>query len=176
MTAALPNSRPSRVTPSCESLDEAHAAARCAADPPPCALKLFDDVPRGCLVHHASDDSAAPLIRAGEIAIVDPSDRRFVEVPGLFLICWASRGPERYATRRFSFALREVHAGRPPNDDLWWASPYNRPRSRAAVERDLSLSRSIAVSDGLLSAVDMIDQVVGRVIGIYAPSRMGDPS
>lgn len=172
MTAALPASRPPRVTPSRETLDQAHAAA----DPPPGALKLFDAVPRGCLVHAAADGAAEPLIRAGEIAIVDPFDRRFVEVPGLFLICWASRGPERYATRRFSFALREVHAGRPPNDDLWWASPYNRPRSRAAVERDLSLSRSIAASDGPLSAVDMIDQVVGRVVGIYAPSRVGDPS
>jgi len=170
MTAALPPSRPPRFPPSRGSLAEAHAAA----DPPPGALKLFDAVPRGCLVHVAADGSAEPLIRVGEIVIVDPSDRRFVEVPGLFLICWASRGPERYATRRFSFALREVHPGRPPNDDLWWASPYNRPRSRAAAERDLAMARSIAVSDGPLSAVDMIDQIVGRVVGIYAPSRSGE--
>lgn len=101
--------RSPRFQPSRGSLAKSYAAARLAADPPPGALRLFDTVPPGHLVLYAPDDAAAPLIQAGEIAIVDPEVCDFFVSDGLSMVAWGRRSEVQYGRARTSYVLREVH-------------------------------------------------------------------
>lgn len=165
--------RPPRFPPARGSLAEAWAAARSDTGAPDGALRLFDTVPPGHLVHHASDDGAAPLIRAGEIAVIDPNVCDFFrEEGGLYLICWGRRLQEKYGRAQLRFALHEVHRSK-HNHEHRYASPTGRARSKEEAVRQ-ALTGRIRLSDGPYSEQAMADVVIGRVVGIYAPSHRGD--
>lgn len=132
-------------------------------DAPSPVLELFEDltkVPARYIVHAASDNSNAPLIRHGEIVVVDTGGACvtggwYPTEGGLFLIeyCSPPLSCERYARRSRSIVQTFTdRRGR------WWAGSLRR-----GVQ-----GRAIICADGPYSDENALaDKLIGRVIGLY---------
>lgn len=133
------------------------------------AFIVFDRPPAGCIPFVVNNDDTAPLLRLGDIALVDTTDRDLA--------------PDLFAVRSLdgSVALRELW---PMSVDFhlngtvepgrgWFLAAYNRPRSeaewRAAFDRGSRISGGFAdgpYSETGRSASALSARIVGRVIGI----------
>lgn len=135
-----------------------------ALEPGMVALEIFDHVPSWAIVHAARDDSTAPLIMAGEIAIVESSGVRGGIIPergALYLIEWVS--PPSVYTQLRECRTRAIVQAREHQKGGWYASPY---RSR--------VGNRIFCADGpYRDKLDLGEKLLGRVVGIYGPSRRG---
>jgi hypothetical protein len=127
------------------------------------ALKLFHQVPGWAIVHAARDNRNSPLIRKGEIAIVK-SDGMNGVLPaegGLFLIEYASIPMARYERCR---RTRDIVQTIKNACGHWCATSIRR----GMVDGELH------TMDGPYREMDdLADKLIGRIVGIYAPSMIG---
>ena len=83
------------------------------------ALPLFGSCPAGCQLHIETTEANDPHIRAGEFAVIDPTDCEPVHGE-LFLVRW-NGGSCSIMQTNFRKFFR--------NGPLWMMDPLNRPRS-----------------------------------------------
>lgn len=143
------------------------------------AFVVFDTLPAGCIPFLVTDERTAPLLRPGDVAVIDTSERSPAEHE-LSLIRWndgrttiveAWTQPGRY--------------GCGPNGEMidtrcWYVAAYDRPRTNAhwceAIEaRPLRWG----FADGPYAtegphAGALSRKLVGRVVGILEP-RFAEP-
>lgn len=132
---------------------------------PEIKLEIFASVPGWAIVHAAQDDRSAPLIREGEVAVVEADGFGGVipEDGGLYLIeyvspphCRPPYGRER-RTRQIVQTVKGRHGG-------WWARPYVQQTPGGGI---------IVCSDGpYRDEIAMAEKILGRVVGIYRPRHM----
>ena len=159
---------PPRIAPSKHSLAAAYSAL--TAEPPERGLQLLDHVPFGHNICLARDAGMAPLIRPGDVVIYDTStsvpedDQLFViEYPGM------RGGRPGGPTER---VIVEVFSKTINGDETWWTTSLRRPRS-AADHRRLERQRIFHCSDGPWNIEQIMDRLIGRVVGIL---RQGETS
>lgn len=131
------------------------------------AMPVFDKLPDGCSVRLVCDDRCEPLFHAGEFVVVDPSQCKPIN-HALFVIEHGGR-QEASIVQVWNRADRD-ELGKPCLD--WWTGPYNRPRSREAVEGLANQHRRIVCIDGPYASTGkhagyLASKLRGRVIGIY---------
>jgi hypothetical protein len=124
------------------------------------SLELFHKVPGWAIVHAARDNSNAPLIRCGEIVVVE-SDGAAGWIPvedRLFLIEYVSQPQAEHEPVR-----RSRNIIKPFKDRLgrWFASSV----------RQGMVGNTIYVSDGPYQDPCALGaKLIGRVAGLYVPS------
>ncbi len=129
----------------------------------PIALELFnrlDRLPSTYFVHLAHDNRNAPLIRDGEVVVIDQGGAAqggwYPTEGGLFLIEHRSEptgGYDRYP--RFQ---REVVQTYCDDQGKWWTAPLARG------------GRTLYLSDGpYRDELALADKLIGKVIGLYVP-------
>ena len=133
------------------------------------ALEPFPDLrnlPHSYIVHRATDDRNAPLIKNGEIVVVDlgsvyTTGGWLPREGGLFLIEYTSdpASYERYARRSRSIVQTFTD---------------QRGRWCAGSTRRGIQGREFFVADGPYPDEQMLaDKLIGKVVGIYAPQAGG---
>ena len=127
------------------------------------SLELFGQVPSWAVVHAARDNRNAPLIRRGEIAIVE-SDGAGGWIPtdgGIFLIEYVSLPQARYERVRRSREIVKTFLD-------------SRGQWRAGSLRQGIIGNTIYVSDGPYDDPNELSaKRIGRVAGLYLPSLAG---
>lgn len=130
------------------------------------ALEVFPDLaalPNSYIVHAATDQHNAPLIRRGEVVVVDTGGAFvtggwYPTEGGLFLIeyCSPPDACERYA-RRSRQIVQTFTDGR----GRWWAGSL-----RCGLHRG-----GLICSDGPYDdELALADKLIGRVVGLYRQS------
>lgn len=133
--------------------------------PFPAKLPEFDTCPEGMGEHYIEDGSAYPLVRPGEVAIFDPSQREPANA-GLFVLEWSNGTRNALETN-----LRPISRD---GEEMWFVDPVNRPPSKAALERRLQQGMHggpMFASDGPYFEDRLRERIVGRVVGVLAPQR-----
>lgn len=132
-------------------------------------LEVFTSVPPWAIVHSAADNRNAPLIGAGEVAVIESSGQTgWYPVNGvLFLIEYIApaRGYER--ERRTRDIVETRRSSRDP--DKWYAAGLAAPRTHSEGMRQLSRTRTLYCVDGPYDEQTLADRLIGRVVGIYDP-------
>lgn len=125
-------------------------------------LELFDEVPPWATIHAARDDSMAPLIRKGEIAVIEGGDRAgwLPQEGELFLIEYSGTATayDRFPRRSQSLVVtRECKR----SEGAWFAGPLAHKGANGMLY----------MSDGPYRNADALaHNLIGRVVGIYRPS------
>ena len=142
-------------------------------------LKIFGSVPAWAIAHAMDDDSMAPLLRYGEVAVVESMGQKgWYPVQGaLFLIEYISapQGDSKYERRQRAVVQTNCRA-LPSGEMRWWADPLQRMSSpqRAA---QLAKSGRLYCSDGpYRDEFVLADKLLGRVAGIYRPDWRSTPN
>lgn len=123
------------------------------------ALPIFDSVPAWAIAHAANDDSTAPLIRRGEVVVVesDGCPGHIPEEGRLYLIEWVS--PPHLRHRKRERRSRAIIRASVDKRGSWWARPH-RSRDGAVL----------LCSDGpYADRLDLAEKLLGPVVGIYRP-------
>lgn len=127
-------------------------------------LDRLDNLPAAYSALLVGDDSSAPLIRAGEVVIWDQGGPQlggwYPTEGGLFVIEHRAEpnGLGRYP--RVDRKVVQTHKGR----DGWYASNLRRG----------VVGQRLYCSDGPYpSEQTLADKLIGRVVGIYAPTMGG---
>lgn len=129
------------------------------------ALRVFDAVPAGHCVHAELSQRSLPLLRPGEVAVVD--EDQTLPIDGeLFLIEYSrSTSPTRQIVQLWR---------RQRGDKFeWWAGAYNRPRSAEEAERARQRTRMVTCVDGPYPDLEeengwyLPSLLIGRVVGLY---------
>jgi hypothetical protein len=126
------------------------------------SLEMFDVVPPWATIHAARDDSMAPLIRKGEIAVIEGGDRAGLlpQEGQLFLIEYSGTATsyDRFPRRTRNIVVTRESKRR---DGSWYAGPLAHQGRGGALH----------MSDGPYRDADTIaHNLIGRVVGIYRPS------
>ncbi|OQW44351.1 MAG: hypothetical protein A4S16_03425 [Proteobacteria bacterium SG_bin6] len=123
------------------------------------SLELFDSVPAWAIVHAATDDRNAPLIRQGEVVVVE-SDGRKGKIPtngGLYLIEYVAPAPS--ANWGYERRTREIVQVRRTRFG-WFCGGL----------RDNDGSNALAIADGpYRDEIDLAEKLLGPVVGLYRP-------
>jgi hypothetical protein len=124
------------------------------------ALRLFGSVPPWAVVHAMTDNSMAPLILKGEVAVIESSGKPgwLPEEGNLYLIEYVSKpfGGEMYERRTRDIVMPRKRKG------SWWVGPLCH-----------RLGPIIHMSDGPYpDEIELAHKLIGRVIGIYNPSAL----
>jgi hypothetical protein len=133
-------------------------------------LELFDSVPPWAVVHAARDDTTAPLIRKGEVAVVDSDGQTgwLPEHDGLFLVEYVTPAHGHFGRERRTRAIVQTRKSN-RGDGTWYAAPYSAPRSSEEAERELRRGRLTCVDGPYPDAETLADKLIGRVVGLYRP-------
>jgi hypothetical protein len=134
------------------------------AQPYPSTLELFSEVPGWAIAHAAQDHRNAPMIRKGEIAVIEnhgtcgwlPTEG------GLFLIEYVSKPLAQYERVRRTHSI--VQTIKSKNGD-WYA---------ASIRRGMIGQEFYAADGPYQDFNDLADKLIGRVVGLYAPSIKGE--
>lgn len=118
-------------------------------------LQVFDSVPVGHIVHAVSDASLSPLFRPGEVAVVDPSDCRPID-GGLAMIQFLQPHCFGIPAERWRWDRTIVEVIK--RDDQWFTRTY------------AGTSDGVEWRDGPWCEGDMMDKILGQVVGIFAGS------
>lgn len=141
----------------------APTAGPAAVDAAPIRLEIFDTVPPWAIVHAASNDRTAPLIRKGEVAVIESDGRKgwIPEDGGLYLIEYVCPPPSpHYGYER---RIREIVQTCKNERGDWWAHPYARTWGGR---------RMFVCSDGpYRNECTLGEKLLGRVIGLYRPFK-----
>lgn len=135
-------------------------------------LEIFTSIPAWAIAHAADDDSAAPLLNYGEVAVVE-SDGRAGWYPAddgsLFLIEYVS--PPALSTLKYERRIRAIVETRRSNRDAdqWYAAPRAAPRSLEEGQRQMRRTGRLLCVDGPYDEQMLADRLIGRVVGIYRP-------
>lgn len=120
-------------------------------------LRLYDKVPGWAIAHAMRDNSMFPLLREGEVAVVE-SDGKPGLLPRegiLFLIQYNSPpyGGEMYGRTTRDIVMPRLTRGK------WWVGPLCH-----------EMGRQIFMSDGPYSDENhLAGKLIGKVVGIYNP-------
>ena len=133
------------------------------------SIPIFTQVPPYALVQAVADDHAAPLIRKGEVAVVEDALWTIPEDGGIYLIEWESPltlpshsiveglHPSSTRTRAIVEVIRQEKTG------LWWARPFVISTNR---RRDIFVSSDGPYADQYTLAY----KILGPMIGLYRPN------
>lgn len=137
------------------------------------AFIMYDTAPRGWIPHLITDDEAAPILRPGDVVLIDPTQRDPIHRE-LFVIDYGRGQPG--ASRNVVEMKCQDHTDGRREFRGWWSHPYNRPRSRDESRRWIEERRRIRFSDGPIDAGNpdgmlyLRTKLVGRVVGLLSPS------
>jgi len=138
------------------------------------AVAVFETLPAGCIAFTVADSDCAPLLRPGDVAVVDPADRALDD--GELYLYRFGRGTARPSQR-----IQQISLGAPlrsdPDRERWFVGPYDRPRSRDEVLTSAAAGR-LVVCDGPFTGTGLEflqGGIVGRVVGILAPLEATQP-
>lgn len=131
------------------------------------SLEIFDRIPSDHIAYPIEDMSCEPLIRPGELAIVDLTELEPID--GAIYLMRSSRFPQLKVAQAFVMNL----SPRPGRSERWAIGPYNRPANAAAHALETGY---FPVVDGLLPIDYLRSRIVGRVVGVIcASSAAGAP-
>lgn len=114
-------------------------------------MPIFDRLLPDWETHQVTDGRHEPHIRAGELAVVDTSDKNFVSGE-LYLV--------QFKTQVLVMQVCQYTEG-------MYFHPLNRPRTFAGVDRRIASGERLYVSDGPLRPECLPGRLLGRVIGVY---------
>lgn len=144
---------------------------------PPLTLQMFDRVPHGSLAFAVPDHSCAPLVRRGEIAIVDIHDRT-PEAGGIYLRrCVSCDGRARIFLHEIAvLALRPGAKGE--DRTRWFMASHNRPRPGDDWAAWSAQFGPVPMADGPYDPHGDLrgypwDSLVGRLVGVLADRGAG---
>ena len=111
-----------------------HTTSTCRPRPPFTvdnrAVPVFGTLPAGCTAFTVADNDCAPLLRPGDVAVVDLTDRALDD--GELYLYRFGRGTARPSQR-----IQQISLGASlrsdPGCERWFVGPYARPRSRDEV-------------------------------------------
>lgn len=144
---------------------------------------VYDRTPAGCMPFLIANDDTAPLLRPGDVVLIDTRQREPIHRE-LFVIDYQS-GPKRLRRNvvelfskvgRFGGGKLGEHRERA----AWYLGAYNRPRSAAEGEQWVRQGRPLRMVDGPLVADHppavkyLRNQLIGLVVGILQP-RFAEP-
>lgn len=125
----------------------------------------FDALPEGCLAHFIRENDSDPLLRMGEIVVIDPHQRDYIDSE-LFLIEWRSRA----GARQIVMPERRRRGQFDPVDHLppiYVSSCAIKPMPGA--DKKVSFGR-VRWVDGPYSPEQLATLFLGRVLGILQPA------
>lgn len=138
------------------------------------ALRIFDRIPANCLAFTVSGQSCAPLIRCGEVAVIDTKDNQ-PEDGALFLTRLGSDRNQHYKVlETFLRDCRIAIEGDFEQQRCWMLGDHYRPRSKEECVAWIEAGRGGAFCDGPFPQFDegaayLNKVLLGRVIGILVP-------
>jgi len=140
--------------------------------PPERSLRIFEKIPPGFNVCAVGEDRMAPLLRAGEVAVFDETDF-LPQDDELFVIEQGRRsfGSLRStpSTRRIAQIFRTEWRGR----ECWWLLPAYKPQ--LTDNRDTWNRRRVRnCSDGPFTDEELMNRLIGRVVGIFQAVEVGN--
>jgi hypothetical protein len=133
------------------------------------ALRIFTAPPEGHLLHIVGDDRLRPILRKGEIAVFDPE--YYWPDDGSFFL--KQGGCRTWTGGAIQHHWTIVETALSSKDrESWWTHPFYRsPQYKATIAAGIMPKRIGGFSDGpYISAVALADMLLGRLVGIYAPS------
>ncbi|MHA0335838.1 hypothetical protein [Sphingomonas aquatilis] len=116
---------------------------------------VCDRLPEGCVAYPVTDETNAPHLRPGDIAIIDPTDRD-VCVGELFVAQWGSGKTDIVE----AWTADAVH---------WKVGGSNRARSHASVLERLRQGSQVGWVDGPYPSEVLKQKLRGKVVGILEP-------
>ena len=142
------------------------------------ALFMFDHIPPGHLAFTVSDHSCEPLIRPGEVAIIDTADHE-PEDGALFLRKAGSVKSRNLSLSIVETILREANIvvdGEACPQPVWTLANHHRPRSQAEIVSWLRAGKPGCFVDGPFchygeNAWYVRDLLIGKVVGILSDAR-----
>lgn len=136
------------------------------------AVAVFDMLPFGCIAFIVADSECAPMLRPGDVAVIDPRDRQ-LDDGELYLYEYGRGTP---AARQ---QIQQIALGAPlkssPERERWFIGPYARPRTSQDLAR-AAKAGVMVMCDGPFfgSGLDYLRAgITGRVVGILAPQSAG---
>jgi hypothetical protein len=142
------------------------------------ALRAFEQIPSDCLAYVVQDHSCEPLIRRGEVAIIDVSNHE-PEDGALFL---SQAGSVRNGNFKLYVVETILKHARVQGDDgqfiqrpVWYLGNHLRPHGAAQIEAWLRAGKPGAFVDGPYAhdgdkAWYVRSLLIGRVVGILGAS------
>ncbi|GEO99517.1 hypothetical protein [Methylobacterium haplocladii] len=131
--------------------------------PAPADLPLLSDNPEGCLEHVVEDATNWPVLRPGDIALVDITKTELMK-GALVLLKWNSGACSILQTN-----YRDIGGIGP----RWWVDPINRPQGPGMMELRQKRSRLLYASDGPYTVDLLQEKLIGTVVGIRSRKRPG---
>ncbi len=140
-------------------------------------LKLFDSLPGGFIAYTIDNHQCEPLIRRGEVAVIDLADRGTCNGALYLRRIVTSRGRINFSVvELFRRMIRtEDNAGQLCEMEGTFFAAHNRPRGAAQCEAWNRSKGFLPVADGpYLEGPDYpsepFDTLIGRVVGIMSGS------
>ena len=137
------------------------------------ALQIFDQIPPGYVAFRIADHGSEPLIKRGEVVIIDNEDNRPED--GALFLCRYTGGSQQSLriNETFTRDVRIVEDGRTVRQTAWFLGHHCRPRDSSAAESWLIAGRHGAFVDGPYlgygeGARALRDILIGRVVGILS--------
>lgn len=124
------------------------------------ALPLVERLATGEVLHLVDDADSLPHLRPGEFAVIDTTDREPV-AGELFVIEWIG------GRRSLVEAVRRTSWANPGEEPPWCVAAYNRPRSRAELDRWIAEGRVPSTVEGPFRLEHLRSKLVGRVVGLF---------
>ena len=121
--------------------------------PRPPKLPVMSECPEGMGEQYVKDAGAYPLVRKGETVVFDPASRDLTH-GALCVIKWHGGTRDVVLTH-----FRQVGG---QGDERWWVDPVNRVGAG-----------TVYASDGPYDADHLREKIVGTVVGVLVPQRMG---
>ncbi|MDF8334138.1 hypothetical protein [Novosphingobium cyanobacteriorum] len=126
---------------------------------------VHTSAPAECIVHEVLDDGSAPHLRAGDFAIVDPTDCEPLSGE-LFLVEWKSRrGARRVVEIKACEGLFRSPGESKASLRNSWGMEWRQP----VYDLNGAVDRVQRWFDGPYNEAGARDRIVGRVVGILAP-------
>ncbi len=119
---------------------------------------VCDRLPEGCVAYPVTDETNAPHLRPGDIAIIDPTDREAC-LGELFVVQWNSGGTD----------IVEAWPQQMADALCWKVGSSNRARSAGAVVDRLCAGQPVGWVDGPYRAEALNQKLRGKVVGILEP-------
>lgn len=128
--------------------------------PAPADLPLMSEAPEGCLEHYVRDATNYPVLREGDIALIDIGKTELTN-GALVALKWKSDDCSLLQTNYRKMGL---------TGPVWAVDPLNRPPGPGMMERRQKHTRILYASDGPYTAEMLQEKIVGTVIGILQRS------
>ncbi|KPM23228.1 hypothetical protein AAJ72_10000 [Citromicrobium sp. RCC1885] len=120
------------------------------------ALRIYDRVPHGHIAFAVPDDGCLPLLRCGEVAVVEDAPRTFPEDGAWYLFQWIREPRHEWERETILQSIGVACRGKRGH----WYNRAPTPRIVGAVSS----------ADGPYpDECAMAENIRGRVVGIYRP-------